>query len=164
MRDLLDRGALTTGLSALPVDAQEVLAAGWVLGPGGSLLLRALWAGGGRSGVPSDIGLFEYHANDVYISLSDLTDDMDHYLVRAASRGVFFAMEMLRNASRFPSLDALVAIVGVFVDTDDEDFLLQGARVRLFTLRGNYPDWFEDLERFESQAVAMIDLSDVAAR
>lgn len=161
MRDLLRVAPPMEDPSHLPDDARAVLEAGWTVGPSGSLLLRSLWHGRRASIAGSDVGQYEYEINDVYISLTDLGDDMSSYLAHAVSRGIFLATTMLRKAKRIPGSDDLVAAVAVFVDMNDEAFLLQGARVRFFTRRGDYPTWFEDLERFELQAMAVIDISDV---
>lgn len=161
MQDLQRQAPSGDELPPLPDDAKAVLEAGWTVGPEGSLLLCALWNGARKSLPPSYVGRYEYEINDVYISLADLTGDMNRYLARAALRGILFATELLARASDLPAADALVAIVGIFVDTQDEDFMLQGARVRFFTRRGDYPEWFEDLERFELQAIALLDVADV---
>jgi hypothetical protein len=49
----------------------------------------------------------------------------------------------------------------VFVDTGDELFDLQGGRLRLFTRRSGSPEWVDDLERFDSEAAALLDASDI---
>lgn len=164
MRDLLRQAPSREELPPLPDDAQAVLDAGWTVGPEGSLLLRALWNGVLTPLPASTVGRYEYDINDVYIPLADLASDMSNYLSKAALRGASFATEMLLSASEFPASDTLVAMVGIFTDTEDEDFVLQGARLRFFTRRGNYPGWFENLESFELQAVAMINLADAMAQ
>jgi hypothetical protein len=141
-------------------DAHAILEAGWVVGPGGALLLRALWNGAATSFPQSYVGKYEYDTNDVYLSLADLASDMNSYLARAASRGVLFANELLVRASDLPCASDLAAVVGIFMETEHEDFLRQGARLRFFSRRGDYPDWFEDLESFSAQAVAVIDFLD----
>ncbi len=163
MRELLEYAATETWKPSFSGRAQSVVEAGWIVGPNGALLLRAM-NGNSWSGEfdPSEIGHYEYEVNDVYISLSGLRGDMRRYLPRAASRGLFFARRMLRNASALEGGDRLLALVSIFADEDYEGFFLQGATVKFFSRRGHYPDWFEDLEGFQREAIAILDLADVA--
>ncbi|WP_322778209.1 hypothetical protein [Frankia sp. Cas4] len=163
MRELLADSLTETWRPSLPSRAQSIVEAGWMVGPNGALLLRAMY-GDSWSGEfdPLEIGHYEYEVNDVYISLSDLRGDMGRYLPRAASRGLFFARRMLRDASALEGCDRLLALVSIFADEDYEGFFLQGATVKFFSRRGHYPDWFEDLEGFQREAIAILDLADVA--
>ncbi len=163
MRELLADSLTEIWRPSLPRRAQAIAEAGWIIGPNAALLLRAMY-GNSWSGEfdPSEIGHYEYEVNDVYISLSDLREDTRRYLPRAASRGLFFARRMLRDASALEGGDRLLALVSIFADEDDDDFLLQGATVKFFSRRGAYPDWFEDLEGFRHEAIAILDLDDVA--
>jgi hypothetical protein len=166
MQALLDdlRPAEPTALpeDALPEDARAALAEGWVIGPNGTLLLRNRWPG--RSGrlPPAEIGTYEYEINDVFLSLDDLRGHED-FLRRAAARTVAVARRLLQSARGLPGSETLTATAAVAVDETDELFPLQGGRIRLFTRRGDQPSWFEDLERFELHAVAILDATDVVA-
>jgi hypothetical protein len=153
-------GSLPLG-PALPSDTAAIVDAGWTVGPGETLLLAALMGADRQAGVaPSDIGEYEYHNNDVNISLVDLRIDMESYLTKAAARGLQFAAEMLRAAGTPPGTTPLRAIVSLSVDMQHEDFLLQGATVHFTTCRGGYPDWLGDLEGFGNEAIAVIEMED----
>jgi hypothetical protein len=162
MSDVLARGCESL-YRDLPPDLDEVARAGWVVGPHGAILLKSLWGSGWRTSIqPSEVGSYEYEVNDVYASLSDLSTDMETYVYRAAMRGISFAVRMLRDAAAVPGAGSLVAAVGVPVDEQDEVFLLQGATVRFFSRRGDYPTWFEELERYQNEAIAVVDMTDLA--
>jgi hypothetical protein len=47
------------------------------------------------------------------------------------------------------------------VDVTDQYFALQGANVRFFTRRGDDLSWFDDLEKFKIEAIALLDVSDL---
>ncbi|MFG3419143.1 hypothetical protein [Micromonospora sp. NPDC048063] len=159
---VLERGAVDPGRNLSP-ELDEVARAGWVLGPCGAILLKSLWGPGWRTSIDaSEVGSYEYEVNDVYVSLSDLAANKGTYLNRAAVRGISFAARMLRDATALPEADSLLAVVSISVDEGDEDFLLQGATVRFFSRRGEYPTWFEDLERYQKEAVAIVDMADLA--
>ncbi|QKW13398.1 hypothetical protein [Verrucosispora sp. NA02020] len=162
MFDVLVRGPVELNHDLSP-DLDEVARAGWALGPCGAILLKSLWGPGWRTNIDaSEVGSYEYEVNDVYASLSDLAVNKAAYLNGAAIRGISFATRMLRDASDFPEADSLLAVVGISVDEEDEDFLLQGASVRFFSRRGDYPTWFEDLERYRKEAIAVVDMADLA--
>jgi hypothetical protein len=162
MRAILEDDARPTYSTRLPDDAQAIVDAGWTLGPSGSLLLAALW-GGRREELPSaEVGRYEYEVNDADISLADLIDEEERFLARAASRALHFAGRMMEEAASVPGSETLQASVAIHVDMTDEDFSLQGANVRFFTQRGDPLTWFDDLESFRMQAIAVLDLSDVS--
>lgn len=149
MSDVLAGGAGSLH-RGLPPDLNEIARAGWVIGPRGAILLKALWKAGWRTDIePSEVGSYEYEVNDVYASLSDLATERSTYLYRAAVRGISFAVRMLRDAAAVPEAASLIAVASVSIDEEDEAFLLQGATIRFFTCRGDYPTWFEDLERYQ---------------
>lgn len=134
-----------------------------MLGPCGAILLKSLWGRGWRTSIDaSEVGAYEYEVNDVYGSLADLAADQATYLNRAAVRGFSFATRMLEYAAALPDADRLTATVGISVDEKDEDFFLQGVTIRFFSRRGDYPTWFEDLERYRSEAIAVVDMADLA--
>lgn len=162
MANVLMRGPATLS-HELPPDLDQVARAGWLLGPCGAILLKSLWGRGWRTSIDaSEVGAYEYEVNDVYGSLADLTADQATYLNRAAARGVSFAIRMLKDAAALPGADSLIATVGISVEEKDEDFFLQGVTIRFFSRRGNYPTWFEDLERYQSEAIAVVDIADLA--
>ena len=99
--------------------------------------------------------------NDVDISLDDLGDREGTFLVRAASRAFTFASLMLAKGAGLPGAETLQASVSVSVDVTDEYFALQGANVRFFTRRGDDLGWFDDLEKFKIEAIALLDVSDL---
>lgn len=167
MHRLIQRDDSPISSHQLPPDAAQIVNAGWTVGPHGALLLKALLgavvdSGPDRNmGNQVNIGEYEYHANDVYLSLTDLRVDMELYLRSAAVRGLVFAKEMLREAPGLPHADSLCAIVSISVDIGNEDFLLQGATVHFTTRRGGYPDWIDDLEGFELEAIAVLQMVDL---
>lgn len=164
MRTLLRDESFIDDRPTLPPDIQAIVDAGWTVGPNGALLLASLWWEG-RHDIPSaQTGHAEYEVNDVHISLGDLRRENPGFLSRAASRGLFFAMTMLEKALVLPHGESLLATVAVPVDVDDPDFSLQGTTVRFFSRRGNYPGWFDDLEGFRLEAIAVLDGSDVPQR
>jgi hypothetical protein len=147
----------------LPPDLNEVARAGWVVGPRGTILLKSLWGTGWRASIhPSEVGSYEYEVNEVYASLSDLAAERSAYLYTSAVRGISFAVRMLSDAAVFPEAEGLMAVVSISVDEEDETFLLQGATVRFFSRRGDYPTWFEDPERYQNEAIAVLSMSDLA--
>jgi hypothetical protein len=161
MSDVL-AGGLGTLHSDLPPDLNEVARAGWVVGPCGAILLKSLWGKGWRTSIPpSEIGSYEYEVNDVYASLSDLATERGTYLHKSAVRGISFAVRMLGDAAAIPEAEGLVAVVSISIDEEDETFLLQGATVRFFSRRGDYPMWFDDLERYQHEAIAVLNMSDL---
>jgi hypothetical protein len=161
MRTLLDGRFRPADSAAPPRDARAVLAGGWTLGPHGALLLADRWTGAAGPVLPNQIGSYEYDINDVYLSLDDLRGG-DDLLPRAAARTIDVARRLLRAGLRLPGSGTLTAVAAVHVDADDELFDLQGGRVRLFTRRGQHPSWFDDLETFEKEALAVLDRSDVS--
>jgi hypothetical protein len=70
-------------------------------------------------------------------------------------------VDLLSKAHGIPGSETLQATVSIFADKTDEDFALQGGVVRFFTRRGDYPDWFEDLESFTLEAIAVMDATDI---
>lgn len=153
-------------MPATLVTASEssIIAAGWTVGPQGTLLVAAAVGRDRRTDIdPSEVGEYEYHVNDIDLQMADLRAEPEMYLVNAAARGIEFSTEMLRAANGLPGCDMLCGIVSVFVDVEDELFDIQGVTVRFTTRRGGYPDWLGDLDRFEHHAVAVLDSSDAGS-
>jgi hypothetical protein len=152
---------LLASSARLPEELRAIIAAGWVIGPGGSLLLAALWGDGwSKDHVPVQAADYEYEVNDVAIPAADLGGDPDRYLGRAAARGIQFAARAMRAAAGLAGAESLIAVVGTGVD---QDFLTHGTTVKFFTQRGDYPRWFDDLERFTTEAIAVLNMSDAAS-
>ncbi|WFE99557.1 hypothetical protein [Micromonospora sp. WMMD964] len=153
--------AFSADQPTVPEMEQDTLDAGWVVEPSGALLVAAHRPKGLRD-IPADaLGDGEYEINDVHVSLADLGGETDDFLPRAASRGLHFARRMLAEARGLPGSETLLATVAINVDVDDEDFSLQGATIRFFSRRGSHPPWFDELETYTLEAIAVLDMSDV---
>ncbi|MEU8217005.1 hypothetical protein AB0C47_14660 [Micromonospora taraxaci] len=161
MRRLLGSAVFATDQPRVPELEQDTLDAGWTVEPSGALLLVAHRPTSMHDIPVAALGEGEYEVNDVHVSLADLGGEPADLLPRAASRGLYFARRMLAAARGLPGAELLLATVAVHVDVDDEDFALQGVTVRFFTRRGSYPDWFDELETFTLEAIAVLDVSDV---
>ena len=144
------------GPPAFPPDVQDTLDAGWTVGPNGALLLAAHWRRD-RHDIPADaLGDGEHEVNDVFVSLRDLAPGSPAFLPRAAARCLAFAGRMLTESHGLPGSADLLATVSVSTDTDDEDFAVQGGTVRFFTRRGAHPGFYDDLEAFPHEALAVL--------
>lgn len=160
MRALIADPAFAESAPAVPPDVDYIEEGGWTIGPGGTLLLAALWTGQERDIPVAEITRFEYEINDVHVSLKNLRGE-GAFLPRAAARAVHFALHMLEKARGLPGSATLHANVAISVDTGDELFPLQGGVVRFFTQRGDPLGWLDDLERFKLEAIALLDMSDI---
>ena len=160
LRALLQDPAFADERPVLPESAQALVDDGWTVGPNGTLLLRNRWAGRAIPLPPDEIGSYEYDTNDVYIPLDHLRGSAD-FLAKAAALTIHVAKQLLRSGLDLPGSQTLTVRAAVFVDTGDELFDLQGGRLRLFTRRSGSPEWVDDLERFDSEAVALLDASDI---
>lgn len=145
------------GLPALPAELVEIVDGGWMVMDGGALALAEL-VGEPAHVDPDRVGRWELDTNDIRIPDDDLLTDPGTYLTRVAARGLAFAAETLRSARGLPGADALIAVIGTGTG---EDFLEHGTTVKLFTRRGDYPRWFDDLESFEQEAMAVLEATDV---
>jgi hypothetical protein len=145
--------------SSLPDGNEYLLERGWVVGPGGSLLLRGLFGPGWkRDWAHDEVAQHEYEVNDVRISSAAAPADRDSFLAEMLSRALRFTSRALAGASSIEAADALVAVISIGVAGD---YVLHGTTVKFFTLRGDYPDYFVDLERFELEAMAVIEPGDL---
>jgi hypothetical protein len=184
----------------LPRELGEILAAGWILGLGGSLILAPSdrIVNRSRPVPPEEIGEFEYENNDFGVPADDLAalvsafrprvtsdgplidDDQADYrdpdgqypaevmgfLAGMARRGLSFAAQALSLAGeqRLPCAPDLIAIVSTGIAGD---VLVHGTTVKFTTARG-LPSrsfdlhWFDDLERFKLEAMAILTMSDLA--
>lgn len=160
MRALLATDTFAAERPVVPPDVRYVVDAGWTVGPNGALLLAALWREGMHDIPAAALGHGEYEVNDVDVSLGDLGRDRPEFLPRAAARVLLVARRLLTGSRGLPGADTLLATVSISVDVDDEDFALQGGTVRFFTRRGEHPGWFDELEGFTREAIAVLDAVD----
>ncbi|WP_242889823.1 hypothetical protein [Actinomadura litoris] len=150
---------VVTEASALPEDLQVILRAGWLVGPAGALLLKNLYGPGWNSVWPaSEVAQREREINDVYIPSYDLPVDRAEFLSRMVQRAWSFMHHAFAAACKFESSGTLTAVISVGIG---EDFRLHGTTVQFFTRRGNYPDYYSDLERFREEAMAVVERSDL---
>ncbi|WP_329138326.1 hypothetical protein OG552_30375 [Streptomyces sp. NBC_01476] len=143
----------------LPGELQDLVESGWRTGPAGSLLLVGCYGDG--AGWRSDwraeeIAQHELEVNDVSISCDDLPKGRDLFLRAAVARARAFAGAALKVAWGLQASELLVAIVSVGVD---DDYLTHGATVKFATRRGGFPESYANLERFNYEAMAVIDSS-----
>ncbi len=163
MKAILERPLADDAGQDIPADTQAIIDAGWIIGPQGALLLKANCPHPKSSLDPSQVAHYEYDINDLYVTLTDLRTNMDLYLPRAVRRGLSIAQTLLLEATELPGSETLVAVVSMWADTENEDFLNQGVRPRFFTRRGAYPRWFDDLEPFKLEAIALLELPDISS-
>lgn len=146
-------------LLGLPEELQDILASGWVEGPGGSLLLGALYGAGWRDDWGrADVSFHEYEVNDVGVPSAGLSGQRDVFLRAMAGRALSFASRALRLAGGYDAGDFLIAVVSVSVDVD---YFTGGTAVKFFTCRGDYPRYYDALERYTLEAIAVIDMNDI---
>ncbi|MGW4644550.1 hypothetical protein ACWEN6_38970 [Sphaerisporangium sp. NPDC004334] len=158
MQVLLAQAPEETWARPLPEDLQETVDAGWAYRSGGPLLLAALCASAVDTPPPGEqYFATEYHVHDIWVPGDDLDPSRNVYLPAIASRALVFAWAALNEARHLPEFRTLAAVVGIGVA---DDFLLHGTTVRFFTRRGEYPSWFDDLESYELEAMALLDASD----
>ncbi|MEU8267843.1 hypothetical protein AB0B89_11800 [Sphaerisporangium sp. NPDC049002] len=140
-------------------ELEEVIEGGWVVGPHGVLSLAALHDPELDMQVdhlePFEV---EYHRNEVWIPGDDLPVDREGYLTAICVRALTFSLAALAAARNLPGFDTLTAVISTGVDAD---WSTHGTTVKFFTRRGGYPNWFDDLESFEIEAVALLEASDV---
>lgn len=141
----------------LPDELQDLVEIGWQNGPAGSLLLAGCYGDG--AGWRSDwqaeeIAQRELEVNDVGISCDDLPKAREPFLRAAVARSRAFAGAALKAARGLQESELLVAIVSVGVD---DDYLTHGATVKFATRRGGFPESYANLERFQYEAMAIID-------
>jgi hypothetical protein len=158
MREILSRPLRRDLDTELPSDTQWVIDSGWVVGPAGSLLLATQYRPSWHLAVePVEIGNFEYEINDIWISAADLSDDRSDIVHGGARRGIGFAIAVMRKAVGLPGSEQLAALVSVPVEPE---YIESGVTVKLFTKRGAYPEWVDDLEPFQLDGVALVEVSD----
>ena len=81
----------------LPVEQQDLLSRGWIIGPAGSLLLAGMYGDGWRSDwSPDEVSQMEYEINDIYVDPEGIPHDRRLFLVTMASRGMTFAKSAMR--------------------------------------------------------------------
>jgi hypothetical protein len=142
----------------LPVELQELLSAGWCIGPASSLLLKGLAGPGWRTDwLPDEVSQHEYEVNDVWISPVGIPGPRDVFLGFLLARSMKFALIGLRAARELEASDYLIAVISLDIEEDDS---ANGATVKFLTRRSGYPSSFDNLERFQFEAVAVLDLID----
>lgn len=151
--------SLATDYQHLPSELRALLDEGWCVGPAGSLLLKGLYGEhSGSDWLSEDVAKHEYEVNDVWIPTSDLQEERGHFLEGAASRAFGFVILALQSARPLKASSSLVAVISIGFD---EDYLTSGTTVKLFTHRGSYPRYFDNLERFQLEAMAIVEVSDL---
>ncbi len=159
MRELGDRENIPQ--AAFPIELRDLLDEGWRNGPARSLLLKGLYGKGWRTDWEYDhVGAREYEVNDVWVPSAGLSKNRADFLSGMTARAFSFAFAALRLAQGLDGGDTLVAVISMSVDSD---YLSSGTTIKFFTRRGIYPDYFEDLERFELDAVAVIEPTDLVS-
>lgn len=149
-------------LASLPEDTREILASGWRFGPARALLLAGLYGAGWRTDwAEGNVSQHELEVNDLFISAEGLPEDRTHFLGGLVSRAKTTAYAALEAACGLDFAELLTAVISIGVD---DDFLSHGATVKLFTRRGEYPRSFEDLEKFQLEAMAVIEADDIGCR
>lgn len=156
--DSIWSGTVVMQAHELPLELQDLLQAGWLVGPAGSLLLRGMFGSGWRSDwSPKDVAVHECEVNDVWIPQEGLPIERSLFLSGAVSRARSFVTLAMKSAQELKSADLLVAVIGLGVM---EDYLTHGTTVKFFTRRGEYPRYFDDLESYQMEAMAVIESSD----
>lgn len=160
MSRLMEKHRDITHLPTFAAQEQTILDAGWMIGPHGGLYLRALGTPKFDPGRADD-GLREYHHNDVRLEINGSLGANDLMLSDAAFRAIFFSRTLLHDAIALLRAEHFVSVIGLPGDVKIEDFSLQGITIRFFSCRGAHPDWFSDLEGYESEALAVMTLDDL---
>ncbi|MFI6096593.1 hypothetical protein ACIA8G_13615 [Lentzea sp. NPDC051213] len=161
MQSLMSDAGADCATTEMPEELAGILRDGWYTADCGALLL--VRAGGHARSWPceaAEIAQREYEVNDIRIPDLDLDEDRETFLLALACRASGFAGTALQMAAGSQGSADLVAVVSVGID---DDYLSNGATVKFFTMRGNYPDWFDDLERFKSEAMMLLRLGDIGA-
>ncbi|MBE3205749.1 MULTISPECIES: hypothetical protein [Parafrankia] len=144
----------------LPMELQDILRSGWLVGPAGSLLLKDLFGPGWRSDWPPEtVAHHEREVNDVWIPPDGLPQERSLFLSGAVSRARSFALLAMESAQKFDPGDRLVAVISQGID---DDYRTHGATVKFFTRRGEYPRFYDDLEGYRIEAMAVVEPEDLA--
>ncbi len=151
-------GSISLAETELPVELQDLLSAGWCTGPASSLLLKGLSGLGWRTDwLPDEVSQHEYEVNDVWISPAGIPGPRDAFFGFLLARAMKFAIIGLLSARELEGSDHLVAVISLGVEEDDTR---NGATVKFLTRRSGYPSSFDDLERFQLEAMAVLGLVD----
>ncbi|WP_406862854.1 hypothetical protein ABZO31_21475 [Streptomyces sp. HUAS MG47] len=153
------REPLDVGYGDLPVELRDLVDQGWKTGPAGALLLGGMHGDGWRDDwSPGEVARHEIDVNDVWVPPTGLDEDRDVFLPGMVARARGFLACAVEAASGFEAADRLVGVISVGID---DDYLEHGTTVKLLTRRGGFPDYFEDLERFVFEGMAVVDAADV---
>jgi hypothetical protein len=145
----------------MPEELADILRDGWYTADCGALLL--VRAGGHARSWPCEaaaIARREYEVNDIRVPDLDLDEERGKFLRALARRAGGFARAALQLAVGSQASEDLAAVISVGID---DDYLSHGATVKFFTMRGDYPDWFDDLERFKGEAMMLLQIGDIGA-
>ncbi|MFF2328287.1 MULTISPECIES: hypothetical protein [unclassified Streptomyces] len=146
----------------LPGELRSLVDEGWEVGPAGSLLLRGMHGSGWRSDwTREEVSRHELDVNDVWIPPTGLDESRDVFLPGLVARAREFLSCAMKSAHGLESADLLVGIISIGVD---DDFLDHGATVKLSTRRGGFPDYYDDLERFQFEGMAVVEAADMPGR
>jgi hypothetical protein len=146
-------------IDELPEELRDLLREGWVIGPANALLLKGLYGEGWVHHRRQDeVAHHECEVNDVWIPPDGLPSERDSFLTGMVSRARTFAEQAMLSARHYVTWESLTVVISVGVDVD---YLEHGATVKLFTRRGRYPTQFEELERFQLEAMAVVLVEDL---
>jgi hypothetical protein len=138
----------------LPDELARTLAEGWSFDEDGALLLRSQRVGSPRQ-PDMDLTGWEASWNHVHVPQDDLDAADEDWRVRLWSRAIAFACQGLRSASGELTDEECLAVVALGSWRD-------GATVRFHLDRGS-PGWAaDDLEGYQSEAVAVLSSSEIA--
>ncbi len=141
-------------LSELPEEVVELLQEGWIVGSADALLLKSLYGTGwARHWGPDDVAHYECEINDVWVSPEGLPSDRESFLTGMVERTRNFAGRAILSARPHVACDSLTAVISIGVD---DDYLTHGGTVKFFTRRGRRLAQYEELERYQLEAMAVI--------
>ncbi|WP_154675474.1 hypothetical protein [Parafrankia elaeagni] len=139
----------------LPAELRDLLDGGWMRGPVNSLLLRSAFGSGWSSSWNAeDVALHEYEVNDVWIPPDNIPRARDVFLPAMVGRARDFTFHAMRLAEDVQGVDRLVAIISVGIDSD---YLTHGTTVKFFTRRGRHLSFYDDLDRYRTEAIALVE-------
>ncbi|WP_143121553.1 hypothetical protein [Saccharopolyspora antimicrobica] len=157
MRSLCQTASEKEGARTLPEELRDLVERGWRIGPNGALLFAACYddgAGWRSDWRAEEIAQHELEVNDIGIPCGDFPKERAPFLNGAVARSYAFSRAALGAARGLPASELLVAIISVGVD---DDYLMHGATVKFATRRDGFPTAYDDLERFQYEAMAVIE-------
>ncbi|WP_433183571.1 hypothetical protein [Actinoallomurus sp. CA-150999] len=140
------------------MELYDLLREGWIIGPVESMLLRGLYSSGWRSDWKvNSVSGYEFEVNDVGITDVGLPSDRDRFLEALVARARSFACHAIKDAQNLNYGNLLTAVISIGID---DDYLTHGATVKFFTRTAGCPQFFDDIERFQLEAMAIIEVFD----